>query len=336
MCLPRRTVLLTPLVCLTTPWLGTTAALAQGSASTRPTEPIGKVVGTQHFLALMADGRVIGWGRHRDGQLGEWALLNTRRRYGVAGPVPIALPGPAIDIAAGTSSSYALLADGTVWAWGRGFDGELGLGPAVRSARLPTGDPGITTPQRIAELHDIVQITAAGTVGYALRRDGVLFACGPRDAGLIGDGLVPPRWAEVVPAADRPVRVQLPALVAKLGLHTAGLAITTDGRVLEWPTPPGPAKSGDVWQPLNTAITEVPLPEPAIDIGSPGGARLALLRDGTVWAWGNNMQGLWGNGEESGQNRGLKLIRRPPAKPQNRTSPSSRRSQHAVASSGVV
>lgn len=301
MILQRRFILLVSLLLWGTAWLGMSTAMAQGANATRVVESVRKVVGTQHFLALMADGSVIGWGRHRDGQLGEQALLNTRRRYGVAAPVPIPLPQPAIDIAAGTSSSYALLADGTVWAWGRGYDGELGLGPEGRTARLATGDLGIAVPQRIVALHDIVQISASGTVVHALRKDGALFAWGPRDGGAIGDGLVPPRWGEVIAAAEQPVQVQLPAdvQVAKLGHYSVGLAITTHGRVLQWPTPRGPAAADSVWQPLNTAVSEVALPEPAVDIATVGGARLALLRDGTVWAWGYNMQGLWGNGERA-------------------------------------
>jgi alpha-tubulin suppressor-like RCC1 family protein len=292
------------LLLVATLWMGTPKASAQGDTTKSTPDAVRKVVGSHHFLALMANGSVMGWGRHRDGQLGEQAYLITRRRYGVAMPVSIPLPGPAIDIAVGTASSYALLADGSVWAWGRGYDGELGLGPAARKERLANGEPGIATPQRIPELQDIVQISVHEAVAHALRKDGALFAWGSRDGGAIGDGLVPPRWGESVAVADRPVQVPLPGQtrVAKLGIHTVGMIITSDGRVLQWPTPRGPAKEGDVWQPLNTAVLEVPLPGPAIDIASVGGASLALLRDGTVWVWGYNMQGLWGNGERADTN----------------------------------
>jgi alpha-tubulin suppressor-like RCC1 family protein len=68
-------------------WIGITPTVAQGSPTTRTTEFVLKVVGTQHFLALIADGSVVGRGRHRDGQLGEQAMLNTSRLFGVAAPL---------------------------------------------------------------------------------------------------------------------------------------------------------------------------------------------------------------------------------------------------------
>ncbi|CAN5468091.1 hypothetical protein BH09PSE5_BH09PSE5_23030 [soil metagenome] len=107
-----------------------------------------------------------------------------------------------------------------------------------------------------------------------------------------------------MPVAEAPISASLlrGMRVAKLGVHTAGLAINADGKVLEWPIPRGPAKEGDVWQPINAAVNEVPLPDAAIDIASTGDARLALLRDGTVWAWGYNTQGLWGTGARADTN----------------------------------
>ena len=283
---------------------GSRSAAAQSGSAPQAGEAVRKVVGSQHFLALMADGSVVGWGRHRDGQLGEEALLNTRRRYGVAAPVRVALPGPAVDVAAGATSSFVLLADGSVWAWGRGTDGELGLGPAALSERLSNGEIGIARPQRIAELQDIVQITMGGNVGHALRRDGALFAWGSRAGGLLGDGQVAARWGEQPPAADTPVAAVLLGgkQMAKLGTGSVGVAIDAEGRVLQWPVPRGPEKEGDVWKPLDPVPAAVPLPAAAVDLASTGGARLALLRDGTVWAWGYNLQGLFGTGRRADTN----------------------------------
>ncbi|MEO7057508.1 MAG: hypothetical protein ABI281_08060 [Caldimonas sp.] len=263
-----------------------------------------KVVGTQHFLALMADGSVVGWGRHREGQLGEPSPADARRRYAVAAPVRIALPAPAIDIAAGVYSSFALLNDGSVWAWGRGSDGELGLGREAIAALMSNGQVGVAVPRRIDALQDIVQITMAGNIGHALRRDGALFSWGTRSGGLLGDGRVSARWGESLPVADTPVAATLlgGTRVAKIGTGSAGVAIDTEGRVLQWPIPRGPDKAGDVWKPLDPGPAVVPLPGPAVDLASTGGARLALLRDGTVWAWGDNMQGLFGVGRRADTN----------------------------------
>ena len=60
-------------------WMGTPKASAQGDTTESTPDAVRKVVGSQHFLALMANGSVMGWGRHRDGQLGEQAYLITRR-----------------------------------------------------------------------------------------------------------------------------------------------------------------------------------------------------------------------------------------------------------------
>ena len=283
---------------------GIRSAVAQSGGAAGIGDAVRKVVGSQHFLALMADDSVIGWGRHREGQLGERALLDTRRRYGVAVPVRIALPAPAVDVAASVYASFALLGDGSVWAWGRGSDGELGLGTDALSAPLPNGQVGIAEPRRIDGLQDIVQIATAGNVGHALRRDGVVFGWGTRSGGLLGDGRVSARWGESPPVADAPVPATLLSgvRVSRIGTGSVGVAIDAEGRVLQWPVPRGPDREGDVWKPLDPGPAVVPLPGPAVDLASTGGARLALLRDGTVWAWGSNTQGLFGIGRRADTN----------------------------------
>ena len=55
----------------------------------------------------------------------------------VNGPVGVSGLDHVVAIAAGSYGGYALLRDGTVWAWGRGVDGELGDGSAASGA-VPT------------------------------------------------------------------------------------------------------------------------------------------------------------------------------------------------------
>jgi alpha-tubulin suppressor-like RCC1 family protein len=85
-------------------------------------------------------------------------------------PTPINLPGPVIQVASSNSTQYALLANGTVYAWGLGAHGQLGNGGSAASltvavkVRFPKG-------VRIADLPTDVMPYATGlaedTKGHA-------------------------------------------------------------------------------------------------------------------------------------------------------------------------
>ncbi|OYU99581.1 MAG: hypothetical protein CFE45_12415 [Burkholderiales bacterium PBB5] len=230
--------------------------------------------------AIKTDGSLWGWGRSNSagGRLGDGTSRDIL--------LPERIMGDVASVAVGRYHTVAIKTDGSLWAWGNG----------------PLGDGGFDRsdiPKRIGE--GFVTAAAGQLFTLAIKTDGTLWAWGARSGGLVGDGIVPARWGENVPPASRPAVVPLPAgaRVARLGVHSPGMAITTDGRVLAWPVSRGPAKAGDVWQPRNPAITDVALPDAAVDVAATGEAQLALLRDGTVWAWGYNLHGLWGNGERA-------------------------------------
>lgn len=103
--------------------------------------------GYNHFLALLADGRVFAWGANADGQLGNGALtLNGTFPGAVPIPVQVIAPLPAsiVAIGAGYSHSLALAADGSVWAWGANRGGQLGDGTiATRATPARVGVAGL-------------------------------------------------------------------------------------------------------------------------------------------------------------------------------------------------
>jgi alpha-tubulin suppressor-like RCC1 family protein len=64
-----------------------------------------------HVLVLYSDGSVVALGENRSAQAGRPKAIN---RFFPADRV--ALPGKAVQVAAGEETSYALIEDGTVWA----------------------------------------------------------------------------------------------------------------------------------------------------------------------------------------------------------------------------
>lgn len=263
--------------------------------------PVLKVVGGPHVLVLRADGSVIGWGRYRSGQLGEQPVATSKRRYGVAEPVVIPLPGKAVDIAVGEDASYALLHDGVVYAWGGNMHGELGLGTSATTERLSNGEIGVATPRRVPGLRDVVQIAATDHSAFAVLRDGSVRAWGQRDSGILGDGVVSAR-GETAPDAPTPVLV--PGAIGVRQLSAAAhhvLALTADGRVLAW----GRNGVGQIGtgsrQPYSIArVVEVQGLGDVVSVVAGREVSSVLKRDGTVWVWGGYGFGLFGIGESDG------------------------------------
>jgi len=288
-------------------WAVITPICAQPAATS-----VAKIVGELHKLLLGTDGQVVGWGAFDDGQLGA-AGGSSSLDAGFNLPVPIPLPGRATDVAAGEGTSYALLADGTVVAWGRADAGQLGNELlSSRDSSKPFKN-GSASPVRVAGLADVVQIAAAGGSALALHRDGSVSAWGSRGAGVVGDGLHPKRHGESGPPATTPVRV--PGVSGVVQLSTSGahaLALTGDGRVLSW----GSNHYGALGRPPRQELpmdqaAEVPGLADVIAVAAGAGVSTALKKDGTVWVWGANWHGQFGNGSRTdppGMTSGFELV----------------------------
>jgi alpha-tubulin suppressor-like RCC1 family protein len=245
------------------------------------------VVSTQKTAcALMADTTVRCWGENPDGQLGDGTASNTviyRRR-----PGPVTGLSGVKALAANYSQIFALKSDGTVWGWGATGPG-YGLGQSEGTAQL--------TPVRVEGLSDITAIATAGFPGrggYAVRSDGTAWAWG----GVPTGGAVP----EV-----RGAPVQVPGLTSVKGVAAvsvnvgpqAGFAMLADGSVWGW----GSNQYGLLGD-GTTANRTAPAPIAGLsDVTSISSSWLAAIfavtEDGSVWAWGNNTYGQFGNGGTS-------------------------------------
>jgi hypothetical protein len=243
--------------------------------------------GVFHSLALLSDSTVRAWGDNFSGQLGDGTFNNST--------VPVSVIGltDAIAITAGLNHSLALLNDGTVRSWGGNFFGQLGNGTDTTS----------NVPVTVLGLSNVVAISAGGGHSLALLADETVRAWGENSNGELGDGTTIDR--------STPVQVKGTGGAGFLNKVTAiaagefhSLALLNDGRVLAW----GSNEYGQLGDGTNTD-SNVPVQvkgtggSGAINnvaaVAAGGFHSLALLKNGTVLAWGNNESGQLGDGSNT-------------------------------------
>ena len=176
--------------------------------------------GSTHSLGLGKDGTLWSWGHNQLGELGQ-GTSDTNQH-----PVPVqvtSLGNTVTGIGAGFQNSIVIRNDGSVWAWGANFGGQLcdgqmsNLQPfpnpvelkpfkgavqvemnSMQSlARMPDGTvwacgflEGIPnlTPGQVPGLENVVYISAGEDHAVALKKDGSLWAWGFNTTGQLGDG----------------------------------------------------------------------------------------------------------------------------------------------------
>ena len=87
-----------------------------------------------HTAAVKMDGSIWTWGRNIDGQLGNGITSNNSRNS----PGQVGEDYDWDSVSCGSNHCAALKRDGTLWTWGRGTEGQLGLGSTVQGATVPT------------------------------------------------------------------------------------------------------------------------------------------------------------------------------------------------------
>lgn len=208
------------------------------------------------------------------------------------GEEPKPFPGieHVIAISAGTFHMLALRSDGTVWAWGRNDDRQLGNEPLSREGK------GSSTPVQVSGVEHAVAISAFGANSYALLADGTVWAWGYGNNGMTGDG---EKLTGAMTSANWSAR-KLPVQVAGIShaIAVAGpMALLADGTVVAW----GDGYWGQLGNGSNTA-SAMPVKVKGLAnvtaISTREHGALALLKDGTVWSWGQNAKGQLGNGNQ--------------------------------------
>ncbi len=275
------------------------------------------IAGSEHSVALGSNGNLRAWGRNINGHLGDgttsdrsnpvpvsglsnvtaiaaslshtvavknnntvwmWGYVNSGNRLT---PMQVAGIPNATDVSAGYCFTVALESNGNVWAWGANTSGQLGDGT--------TSDR--SNPVPVSGLSNVTAI-AASVGGYhtvALKTNGMVWAWGWNDYGQLGDGTTGTRL--------RPVQVSgISNVIAIAAGSSHTVALKTDGMVWAWGGN-GKSQLGDGTKGTNRfAPVQVVGLSNVIAIAASSSHTVALKRDGSVWAWGDNASGQLGDG----------------------------------------
>lgn len=271
------------------------------------------------------------WGWNYSGQLGDGTTVEKH-----APLLPFGTHDTWVSVAAsvgmgGTGEgdhTVALQSDGTLWAWGFNYYGQLGdtttfnhytpahIGTDNNWVSVAAGDlhtvalksdgtlwawgyngagqlgDGTTvdkhTPVRIGTANDWMSVAAGGWQTFALKSNGTLWAWGSNSHGQLGNGTTTDEHA--------PVRIgKLNDWVSVAGGTAHTVAIKSDGTLWAW----GYNSNGQLG---DSTTTERPLP---VQVGSDKDwasvaagdiHTLALKSNGSLWAWGYNDDGRLGDG----------------------------------------
>jgi alpha-tubulin suppressor-like RCC1 family protein len=188
-------------------------------------------------------------------------------------------------VAAGAHHTLALKSDGSVWAWGRNDQGQLGDGTQTQR----------TSPVAVTGVSDVVALAGGLSHTLALKRDGTVWAWGLNSNGQLGDGTTTRRLTPV----QTSVLTQIVAIAAG-DWHS--LAIKKDGTLWAW----GLNNSGQLGDgTLNNRLTPYQVASPTgVSAVAAGAAHtLAVKTDGTasgaVWTFGLNDLGQLGDGSSA-------------------------------------
>jgi len=236
--------------------------------------------GSNHSLAIKADGTLWSWGDNWSGTTGLGTTTGNQTT-----PAQVGTATNWTQVSAGSIHSLALQSDGTLWAWGDNLRAPTGLGTTTGTQN---------TPAQVGTATNWTQVSAGVQHSLGIRADGTLWAWGSNTLGRTGLG---------VTAGTQTTPIQV-GTATNWAAVSAGPehshAVRLDGTLWAW----GNNTNGRTGRGITTGIQNAPAQVGTAtnwtQVSVAGIHSLALQSDGTLWSWGNNGNGRTGFGTTAG------------------------------------
>jgi alpha-tubulin suppressor-like RCC1 family protein len=230
--------------------------------------------GAYHVILLTTDSRVLVWGRNTEKQLGI-IPVGLQRQFS---PSILKFPGgeEIVSVHGGAFFSATVTKSGKVFAWGKNDYGQLGSKCSGATPKLvPIPEP-------------VISVSCGWSHAAALTPAGSLYFWGSNRRGQLGH---PSFDKERVPPSLHPTFQGVRQVVC--GDHHTGVLLK-DGTVFFFGALRCDAANynHDITTPHKFFEPEAGI----IGIAAGSGIAMALGKDGTIYAWGNNYYGNIGNG----------------------------------------
>ncbi|CAB4277910.1 unnamed protein product [Prunus armeniaca] len=242
--------------------------------------------GDSHCLAVTMEGEVQSWGRNQNGQLG----LGTTEDSLVPQKIQ-AFQGISVKmVAAGAEHTAAVTEDGSLYGWGWGRYGNLGLGD--RNDRL--------VPEKVSMVNNekMVMVACGWRHTISVSSLGRLYTYGWSKYGQLGHG----------DCEDHLVPHKLEALSNNYICETAGgwrhtMALTSDGKLYGWGWNKfGQVGVGDNIDHCSPVQVKFPHDQKVVQITCGWRHTLAVTERQNVFSWGRGTNGQLGHGESIDRN----------------------------------
>ena len=247
--------------------------------------------GQTFSIAVKTDGTLWSWGNNQFGQLSQGNTTNYSSPVQVGALTTWKQVSAGFDAILGSPGQVAAITtSGALWMWGSNLVGQLGINATGNGARY------YSSPVQVGTLTNWKQVSCEHNCAHVLsvKTDGTLWAWGANQYGQLGINTVGTKYY------SSPVQVgTLTNWKQVSNGQWTSFAIKTDGTLWSWGYN---ASNGSLGLGFsgNSSYYSSPVQVGTLTNWKQVSSGLyyssAIKTDGTLWAWGENVAGQFGNG----------------------------------------